>query len=59
MRSNRSWIGEPADAQRKAAAGGMADQRQRLGRRGLADDADEIGKVVLELADIADVAARA
>ena len=45
--------------QRKAAAGGVADQGQRGVRRGLAHDRDEIGKVVLELAEIADVAARA
>ena len=47
------------DAQRKAAAGGMADQRQRRCRRGLANDRDEIGEVIFELADIADVAAGA
>src|SRR5439155_13564025 len=46
-------------AERKAAAGGMADQRQRGGRDTLAHDSDKIGKVVLKLTDITDIAARA
>ena len=37
----------------------MADQRQRRGGIGLSDLTDEIGEIVLELADIADVAAHA
>ena len=58
VRSNRFWIGERRDAQREAAAGGMAEQRQRCAGRGLADGRDKISEIVLELAEIGDIAAR-
>jgi hypothetical protein len=47
------------NAQGEAAAGGVTDQGQRRLRVGLANHRNEIGEIVLELADIADIAARA
>ena len=58
MRANRLLIGELANAQRKAA-GGMAKQGDWCTRRRLAHQRDEVGKIVLDLTDIADIAARA
>ena len=46
-------------AKRKATARRVAKQRQRRSGRGLAHDCDKILKIVFELADIGDVAARA
>ena len=59
MRSNRFWIGEPATRSAKpppeewptSVSGAVGAVLRRIG--------DEIGEIVLELADIADVAARA
>jgi hypothetical protein len=44
------------DPQREAAAGGVTDQRQRRGRRGLADNRDKISEIIFKLANIADIA---
>ena len=59
MRSNRFWIGEPATRNAKPPPEEWPTSVSGADGTVLRNTGDEIGEIVLELADIADIAARA
>ena len=59
MRANRFWIGDAATRSAKPPPAEWPISVSGAVGRGLADHRDEIGEIVLELADIGDIAAGA